>query len=108
MSNPNKLVSTSLVLLDYQTTIDKVIFHEFKGFNKVTKTEKGVEMEYRILSHIRTIGDRRYTTRKRWSMDGTNNCEETIETNMAPEEIEDFKREWDATKEMSSLFYEEV
>ena len=99
MSNPNiKLVSPSLVLLDHQSTIDSVIFHEFKVFNK----------EYGILSHMRTIGDRTYITKKGWSMDGASYGEETIETNMAPEEIEDFKREWDASREMSSLFYEEV
>ena len=42
-------------------------------------------------------------------VNGASNGEETIETNMmTPEEIENFKMEWDANREVSSLFYAEV
>ena len=95
------------VLHDIRFTVDGVIFHELINLNKVLIMEDGVQKEYQILTHTRSIGERTYTTKKRM-VNGASNGEETIETNMAPEQIEDFKNEWDANREVSSLFYEGV
>ena len=70
--------------------------------------EEGDAVDYSILSHKKTIGDRNLITKKRM-VNGASNGEETIETNMmTPEEIENFKMEWDTNREVSSLFYAEV
>ena len=104
MSSPNHSV-----LLDHQMqTPDGVIFSERIDLNNVIIYEEGEAVEYSILSHKKTIGDRNLITKKRM-VNGASNGEETIETNMmTPEEIENFKMEWDANREVSSLFYAEV
>ena len=104
MSSPNHSV-----LLDHQMTIDGVIFSERIDLNNVIIYEEGEAVEYSILSHKKTIGDRNLITKKRMVNGASNAGEETIETNMmTPEEIENFKMEWDANREVSSLFYAEV
>ena len=79
------------VLLDHQMIIDGVVFRERKDLEKVTNDE-GVEESH--LSHMRSIGDQEYTAKQRM-VNGAIDGEETIETTMAPEELDDFKMEWD-------------
>ena len=71
--------------------IDGVVFRERKDLEKVTNDE-GVEESH--LSHMRSIGDRKYIAKQRM-VNGAIDGEETIETTMAPEELDDFKMEWD-------------
>ena len=46
-----------------------------------------------ILSHMRSIGDRTYTANQN-IVDGVVQ-EETIDTNLADEEVAEFKKDWD-------------
>ena len=79
------------VLLDHKLEVDGIIFHEHKEL-KTTINEEGNKES--ILSHTRAIGDRVYKAQQR-VIDGEVK-EETCETQMTtPEEIEDFKNEWD-------------
>ena len=78
------------VLLDHKLTVDGVIFHEHKELETTINEEGNKES---VLSHTRAIGDRVYKAQQR-VIDGEVR-EETCETQMAPEEIEDFKNEWD-------------
>ena len=104
---PNSTPNHS-VLLDHQMTIDGVIFYEHMDVHRVIIYEEGDAVDYSILSHTKKIGDLSYCTKKRM-VNGASNGEETIETNMTtPEEIENFKMEWDTNREVSSLFYEGV
>ena len=73
-------------LLDQELEVDGIIFHEHKELETTINKES-------ILSHTRAIGDRVYKAQQR-VIDGEVR-EETCETQMAPEEIEDFKNEWD-------------
>ena len=58
-----------------------------KVFNK-----NGVEIT--ILSHLRSIDDRTYTT-SQIIYDGEAQDEKLIETNIPEEEVADFEKEWD-------------
>ena len=58
-----------------------------KVFNK-----NGVEIT--ILSHLRSIDDRTYTT-SQIIVDGEVQDEKLIETNMSEEEVADFEKEWE-------------
>ena len=78
------------VLLDHKLEVDGVIFHEHKELETTINKEGNKES---ILSHTRAIGNRVYKAQQR-VIDGEVR-EETCETQMAPEEIEDFKNEWD-------------
>jgi acyl-CoA hydrolase len=78
------------VLLDHKMIIEGVQYHEKKELERVFK-EDGVEMS--ILSHMRSIGDRTYTVNQN-IVDGVVQ-EETIDTNLAEEEVADFKKDWD-------------
>ena len=80
------------VLLDHKLEVDGIIFHEHKELETTINEEGNKES---ILSHTRAIGDRFYKLQQR-VIDGEPEVrEETCETQMAPEEIEDFKNEWD-------------
>ena len=46
-----------------------------------------------LFLNYRAIGDRTYTVKQKM-VSGAIDGEETIETTMAPEELEDFKMEW--------------
>ena len=70
--------------------VDGVIFHEHKELETTINEEGNKES---VLSHTRAIGNRVYKAQQR-VIDGEVR-EETCETQMAPEEIEDFKNEWD-------------
>ena len=50
-------------------------------------------MEITILSHLRSIDDRTYTT-SQIILDGEVQDEKLIETNMPEEEVADFEKEW--------------
>ena len=78
------------VLLDHKLEVDGIIFHEHKELETTINEEGNKES---VLSHTRAIGDRVYKAQQR-VIDGEVR-EETCETQMAPEEIEDFKNEWD-------------
>ena len=78
------------VLLDHKLEVDGIIFHEKKELETTINEEGNKES---VLSHTRAIGDRVYKAQQR-VIDGEVR-EETCETQMAPEEIEDFKNEWD-------------
>ena len=56
------------------------------------------------MSHTRSIGDREYTAKQRM-VNGVIDGEETIETTMAPEELDDFKMEWDTKWDTSRDSY---
>ena len=77
------------VLLDHKIIIEGVQYHEKKELERVFK-EDGVEMS--ILSHMRSIGDRTYTANQN-IVDGVVQ-EETIDTNLADEEVAEFKKNW--------------
>ena len=78
------------VLLDHKLEVDGIIFHEHKELETTINEEGNKES---VLSHTRAIGDRVYKAQQR-VIDGEVR-EETCETQMAPEEIEDFMNEWD-------------
>ena len=78
------------VLLDHKLEVDGIIFHEHKELETTINVEGNKEV---VFSHTRAIGDRVYKAQQR-VIDGEVR-EETCETQMAPEEIEDFKNEWD-------------
>ena len=78
------------VLLDHKLEVDGVIFHEHKELETTINKEGNKES---VLSHTRAIGNRVYKVQQRVIGGGVR--EETCETQMAPEEIEDFKNEWD-------------
>ena len=63
----------------------------FFKFSLQVTNEEGVEESH--LSHMRSIGNREYSAKQRM-VNGVIDGEETIETTMAPEELEDFKMEW--------------
>ena len=77
-------------LLDHKLEVDGVILHEHKELETTINKEGNKES---VLSHTRAIGNRVYKVQQR-VIDGEVR-EETCETQMAPEEIEDFKNEWD-------------
>ena len=85
MSNP---IHRS-VLLDHKLMVDGVTFHEYKELNNVC-AEDGVKETQ--LSHLRAIGDRSYTVNQNM-VDGVIK-EETIDTTMSTDELENFKNEW--------------
>ena len=76
--------------LDQELEIDGIIFHQLKEI-ETTINEEGNEEN--VLSLTRAIGDRVYKEQKKFIDEEVR--EETCETQMAPEEIEDFKNEWD-------------
>ena len=79
------------VLLDHKLEVDGIIFHEHKEL-ETTINEEGKKES--VLSHTRSIGDQIFLAQQR-VIDGKVR-EETCKTqNLAPEEIEDFKNEWD-------------
>ena len=91
------------VLLDHKLTVDGVIFHEHKELETTINKEGNKES---VLSRTRAIGDRVYKLQQRvidatlcrfcgWSLKKKEVREETCTTQMALEEIEDFKNEWD-------------
>jgi hypothetical protein len=86
----NTLIDDCRTWLDRKMIKDGVQYHEKKGLQRVFK-EDGVEMS--ILSHMRSIGDRTYTVNQN-IVDGVVQ-EETIDTNLAEEEVADFKKDWD-------------
>jgi hypothetical protein len=51
-------------------------------------------VEITILSHLRSIDDRTYTT-SQIIVDGEVQDEKLIETNMSEEEVADFEKEWE-------------
>ena len=51
-------------------------------------------VEITILSHLRSIDDRTYTT-SQIILDGEVQDEKLIETNMSAEEVADFEKEWE-------------
>ena len=75
---------------DLELEVEGIIFHKHKEL-ETTINEEGNEES--VLSLTRAIGDRVYTVQQR-VIDGVV-TEETCETQMSPEEIEDFKNEWD-------------
>ena len=77
------------LFLDQKLEIDGIIFHELKTL-ETTINEEGDEES--VWSLTRAIGDRVYKVQQR-VIDGEVR-EDTCETQMAPEEIEDFKNEW--------------
>ena len=54
-------------------------------------------MEITILSHLRSIDDRTYTT-SQIIVDGEVQDEKLIETNMPEEEVPDFEKEWEENR----------
>ena len=51
-------------------------------------------VEITVLSHLRSIDDRTYTT-SQIILDGEVQDEKLIETNMSAEEVADFEKEWE-------------
>ena len=54
-------------------------------------------VEITILSHLRSIDDRTYTT-SQIIVDGEVQDEKLIETNMPEEEVPDFEKEWEENR----------
>ena len=78
------------VFLDHKLMIDGVTFHEHKVLQN-EYDENNVKQG--MLSHTRAIGDQSYTAIQK-IVDG-NVQDEVIETTMTPEEIENFRNEWE-------------
>ena len=78
------------VLLDHKMTIEGKLYHEKKELQRIF-TEDGVEMSN--LSHMRSIGVRTYTANQK-IVDGEVK-DETIETNLAEDEVAAFKKDWE-------------
>ena len=78
------------VLLDHKITKCGVQYHEKKELERNFSQEDGVEIS--TLSHMRSIGDRTYTTNQK-IVDGEVK-DETIETTLAGDEIANFKKDW--------------
>ena len=90
MSNP---IHRS-VLLDHKLMVDGVTFHEYKELNNVW-LEDGIKeslKDTQVLTHLRAIGERSYTVNQ--NMVEGDIKEETIDTTMSPDELENFKNEW--------------
>ena len=68
-----------------------VHYHEKKELVKVFIKNR---VEITILSHLRSIDDRTYTT-SQIIVDGEVQDEKLIETNMSAEEVADFEKEWE-------------
>ena len=89
------------VLLDYKMIkggccclffwLGGVHYHEKKELVKVFNKNR---VEITILSHLRSIDDRTYTT-SQIIVDGEVQDEKLIETNMPEEEVADFEKEWE-------------
>ena len=83
--------NTRSVLLDRIMTIEGVEYHEKKELETVFK-EDGVKML--IVSHMRSIGDRTYTANQN-IVDGVWTTHmDTIDTNLAEDEVAEFKNDW--------------
>ena len=78
------------VLLDHKLVIDGVTFHEHKELETIIN-EDGIHES--SVSHTRAIGNRNYMAKQR-IIDGVVE-DETSETQMSPEEIDYFKKEWE-------------
>ena len=79
-------------MLDHKLEVDGIIFHLHTELETTINEEGNMES---VWSHTRAIGDRVYKTQQRFTVIDGEVREETCETQMAPEEIEDFKNEWD-------------
>ena len=77
------------VLTDHEMVVEGKIFHETKKLENTTN-EDGNKVG--LLCHMKAIGERKYTSNQKF-IDGEAQ-EETIETEMSQEEIEEFKKEW--------------
>ena len=81
------------VLLDHKMIIEGIQYHEKKEL-QLFDNEDGVEISN--LSHMRSIGDRTYTVNQK-IVDGA--CgevkDETIETTLAEDEVDAFKKNWE-------------
>ena len=77
------------VLLDHKIVIEGITYHEKKEMQRIFN-EDGVEMSN--LSHMRSIGVRTYTANQKIVDEKVK--DETIETNLAEDEIAAFKRDW--------------
>ena len=80
------------VLFDHTINIKGVICHEKKVVEMVSRNEDGVKMW--TLSHLRSIGDRTYTTNQKIVGDGEVK-DETFETTLTEDEVADFKKDWE-------------
>ena len=78
------------VLLDHKMVIEGITYHEKKEMQRIFN-EDGVEMSN--LSHMRSIGVRTYTANQK-IVDGEVK-DETIETNLAEDEIAAFRKDWE-------------
>ena len=78
------------VLLDHKMVIEGIQYHEKKEMQRIFN-EDGVEMSN--LFHMRSIGVRTYTANQK-VVDGEVK-DETIETNLAEDEIAAFKKDWE-------------
>ena len=78
------------ILLDHKMVIEGIQYHEKKEMQRVFN-EDGVEISN--LSHMRSIGVRTYTANQKF-VDGEVK-DETIETNLAEDEVAAFKKNWD-------------
>ena len=85
MSNP----IPCQVLFDLKLMVDGVTFYENKEL-KIVWADDGVKETQ--LSHLRAIGDQSYTVNQNM-VDGVIK-EETIDTTMSTDELENFKNEW--------------
>lgn len=88
MENKSTQINRS-VLLDRKMIIKGVQYHEKKTIERVLK-EDGVEMS--ISSHLRSIGDRVYIANQNFVNGKVQ--DETIETNLAVDEVADFLKDW--------------
>ena len=78
------------VLLDHELLVDGIVFHERKELTNSFNEDHIYESH---LSHLRSIGDKKYTI-KQLIIEGDVK-EETTDTNLNDEEIEAFKEEWE-------------
>ena len=77
------------VLLDHELLVDGIVFHERKELTNAVIHE----VHENHLSHLRSIGDKKYTINQ-VIIEGVVK-EETTDTNLNDEEIEAFKEEWE-------------
>ncbi len=80
------------VLTEHEMVVDGVLLREYKELNHV-KIEDGSDLQKQVLTHMRSIGERKYTVQQ-ITIDGHQE-DDLIETNIPDEEIQAFKDEWD-------------
>ena len=80
------------VLLDHKITKCGVQYHEKKELERNFSQEDGVEIS--TLSHMRSIGDRTYTTNQK-IVDGEVKDVTFKTTILAEDEVADFKKDWE-------------